>query len=357
MSEKTEQPTPKRLEEAKAKGQVVKSMEIVTGVQLAVILMFFYMNGRVLLQDCADLITLTIQIINQPIDYAMEQIGNAFYQAVLHLFGSMFIMLMLAIILSNLVQTGPMLALEAVQPKADKLNVINNIKNIFSLKSIFSLCINIIKVITLSWVFYYIVSHHIYSFEYLPGYGPEVGLLVMTRIIMWLWSSFLACYILFAVADYAFQYFTLMKEMMMTKEETKQEYKNMEGSPEVKQRQREQQREIASGSLASNVQKSTVVVRNPTHLAVCLYYHSELAPLPQVIEKAEDYMALHIIELAEKANVPVVENVPLARALYGKVELGEVIPESLFEPVAELLRMVMSLDSDDEDDDDDDDED
>ena len=147
----------------------------------------------------------------------------------------------------------------------------------------------------------------------------------------------------------AFVHFQTMKELKMSKDDTKQEYKETEGNPEVKQKRRELQRETANGSLAQNVKKSTVIVRNPTHIAVCLYYQADETPLPVVLDKAQDHMALHVVDMAEEHAIPLVENIPLARALFNQVESGQVIPESLFEPVAELLRVVMNVSYDGED--------
>ena len=208
---------------------------------------------------------------------------------------------------------------------------------------------NILKILVLSLVFYYLLNQHVNMFQYLPTCGAECGVEVTFTLVKWLWGAFLICYLVFAVADYAFVHFQTMKELKMSKDDTKQEYKETEGNPEVKQKRRELQRETANGSLAQNVKKSTVIVRNPTHIAVCLYYQADETPLPVVLDKAQDHMALHVVDMAEEHAIPMVENVPLARALFNQVESGQVIPESLFEPVAELLRVVMNVSYDGED--------
>lgn len=349
MSEKTEKPTDKRLKEARNRGQVIKSAEIVTGLQMAIILGYFLFEGQAFMQSLMYLINLTISVVNLPLQTAADQIIATFVMIVLRFLGGLTLVLLFTIMIGNIVQTGPVWASEALMPSMNKLNVINNAKQLISWKSLFELGKNLVKVIVLSLVFYYLLHRYVNSFQYLPLCSEACGLSVISTLITWLWGCFLGCYVIFGVADYAFQRYSLMKELKMSKEDTKQEYKDSEGNPEVKQKRRETQREVASGSLANNVRKSTVVVRNPTHLAICLYYQAGETPLPQLLEKAEDHMALHVVALAEKAGVPVVENIPLARAIYSQVEAGEAIPESLFEPVAELLRIVMAVPYDESD--------
>ena len=348
--EKTEKPTEKRLREARNKGQVVKSDEIVTGAEMAAILVFFLAQGHDFMEASIQLIDLTIRVSSLDLVDASEIIFGAFTALFIKYIGGLGLFLAFVIILGNVIQTGPMWATEAAQPKFDKLNVVNNVKQLFSMKSVFELAKNILKVLVLSLVFYYILSKYANSFQYLPICDEQCGLKVMMTLILWLWGCFVGCYLLFGSVDYAFQRHKTMDELKMTKQETKQEAKDTEGNPEIKQKRRETAREIASGSLASNVKKSSAVVRNPNHIAVCLFYDAQESPIPKVLEKAKDHMALHIVSLAERNRIPVVENVPLARSLYAEVESGGFIPEELFEPVAELLRFVMELDYEDDED-------
>lgn len=347
MAEKTEKPTEKRLKEARNRGQVIKSPEIVTGLQMAIILGYFLFEGQALMQSIMYLINSTIDAINLPLEAAADQILGRFAMVALRFLGGLALVLICTIIVGNIAQTGPVWAAESLKPSMNKLNVVNNAKQMISWKSVFELVKNLVKVTVLCLVFYYLLHRYVNSFQYLPLCGETCGIEVISTLITWLWGCFLGCYVLFGVADYAFQRFNLMKELKMSKDDTKQEYKDSEGNPEVKQKRREIQREVASGNLAANVKKSSVVVRNPTHLAICLYYQAGETPLPMVLEKAEDHMALHIVGMAEKAGIPVVENIPLARAIYSQVETGSPISENLFEPVADLLRLVMAIPYDD----------
>ncbi|MGB0893129.1 MAG: EscU/YscU/HrcU family type III secretion system export apparatus switch protein [Parashewanella sp.] len=350
--QKTEKPTEKRIRDARKKGQVIQSNEIVTGLEMAAIMAYFIADGHAFFDALVNFISFSINTINLGWEKATEEIYGMFIELFLRYFGSFGLFLSFVIIMGHVVQTGPLWASEALEFKLDKLNVVNNLKQLFSMKSVFELLKNIFKVLILSLVFYYILGKYSNSFQYLPICNEECGLKVMMTMILWLWGCFVGCYLLFGIADYAFQRYTTMEDLKMSKQETKQEHKDTEGSPEIKQKRRETQREVASGSLASNVKRSSAVVRNPNHIAVCIHYDAQESPIPKVLEKAKDHMALQIVDIAERADVPVVENVPLARTLYSKVPEGDFIPEELFEPVAELLRIVMSLDYDDEEDED-----
>ena len=349
MAEKTEKPTQKRLKDARKKGQVIKSTEIVTGLQMAVILGYFIIEGQGMMDAVWKMIEISINSINLPIKIAAESVLAAFVFIMLRFMAGLVVILVITVVISCMAQTGPVWASESLTPSFNKINIINNAKNIFSMKSVFALLKNILKILVLTVVFYYLLHQHVNMFQYLPSCGAECGVTVTFTLVKWLWGAFLICYLVFAVADYAFVHFQTMKELKMSKDDTKQEYKETEGNPEVKQKRRELQRETANGSLVQNVKKSTVIVRNPTHIAVCLYYEADETPLPVVLDKAQDHMALHVVDMAEEHAIPLVENIPLARALFNQVESGQVIPESLFEPVAELLRVVMNVSYDGDD--------
>ncbi|CAH0536007.1 EscU/YscU/HrcU family type III secretion system export apparatus switch protein [Vibrio marisflavi] len=349
MAEKTEKPTQKKIKDARKKGQVAKSNEVTTGVQLAAILLFFYFQGTSLMVGMQDIITVTLDSLNLPIERAFGNIVGAFMEFTLHFGVGLALMLIFITLLTIIAQIGPLFAPESIQPKGEKINPLSNFKNIFSMKSLFELFKSCLKVALLSIIFAYILNKYSSSLQFLPLCGLECGLSVTATLCFWLWGCLIAFYVVFGALDFAFQKHTTMKQLMMSKEDIKQEHKDSEGNPEIKQKRKETHKEIQSGSLADNVKKSSVLVRNPTHLAVCLFYQEGETPLPKVLEKGRGEMALHMVKLAEKYNVPVVENVPLARALMANVESEQYIPESLFEPVAEILRAINNIDYDSDD--------
>ncbi|QDQ24864.1 EscU/YscU/HrcU family type III secretion system export apparatus switch protein [Chitinimonas arctica] len=343
MSEKNEKPTPKRIRDARQKGQVIKSAEIASGVQLGLLLLYLNFQGGPLLDALKTLVMLTVDVSNQQLDYAVNQILIAFLEVMIRFMGLMALMVVAGTVFALMAQVGPLLAWEAVKPSAKKINPLSNLKQMFSLKTLFDFAKSLFKVTVLGLIFTYLLKQYMPTFQFLPLCGLECGLALTTRVIFWMWSALTAFYVVIGIADYAFQYRSTMKQLMMSMEEIKQEYKDSEGNPEIKGKRRETHREVQSGSLAMNVKKSSVLVRNPTHIAICLYFKPGETDLPLVLEKGTGLLAIHMVKLAERANVPVVENIAVARALLANTEAGDFIPSELFEPVAHILRTVMNL--------------
>lgn len=346
MSEKTEQPTTKHLRDARKKGQVVKSDEIVSGAQLIALFGYFYFQGGALIESVKALILATLAVLNQPLMQATTHIKDLFLQIVMQFMGGIALLLIGTTVLATVAQTKPLLAWEALELKLDKLNPMANIKQLVSMKSLFEFLKSVCKVALLSLIFFYLLRRYLGSLQFLPLCGIACGMAVTTQLLAWMWSSLMGFYLVLAIADFAFQRHSVMKQLMMSKEDVKREYKDAEGNPEIKHERKKLHREIQSGSLAANISKSTVIVRNPQHIAICLYYQQGETPLPLVLEKGCDARAVHIVALAEKFGVPIVEHIRVARHLMAQTEVGDAIPASLFEPVAQILRAVMQLDYD-----------
>lgn len=344
MSEKNQQPTEKKRRDSRKEGQVIKSVEIISGLQLVAIWLFFHFFAETLLERSAALMIFPIQMINQPFIYALEMVSEALIKQSLLMLAVLCGLTAALTVLSILLQIGLLLATKAVGVKGKHINPLNNLKQIFSINSIIELIKSTLKVIVLSLIFSGLFIYYAHSFEMLPYADVHIALPLFSHFMSQIWLCLIIFYVVIAVADYAWQHSRVMKQLRMSREEIIQEYKNQEGDPHIKHRRRELQREIQGGSLAQNVKRSTVVVRNPTHIAVCLAYHPQDIPIPRVLEKGAAGQAAQIVMLAQQVAVPVVENIPLARTLFHDVACGETIPDSLFEPVAALLRMVMDID-------------
>lgn len=344
MSEKTEKPTAKKIRDARAKGQVAKSAEITSGVQLAVMLGYFMLEGRYLLDSLTLLLDTTINVIHLDLSSAIKQVSDLFAEILVRVIGGIAAPLVLVTLLTIMAQTGPLLAPEAMKPSLKKINPLSNAKQMFSKQKLFEFGKSIAKVAVLSLIFFYLIRQYGPTIQFLPLCTVACGLQVSTQLLFWMWAVLIGFYVIIGTADLAFQRYSTEQQLMMSLEDIKQEYKNAEGDPHMKQQRKEIYREVQSGSLAANVAKSTVVVRNPTHIAVCLYFCEGETPLPQVIEVGRDHVALNIVALAEKAGIPVVENIGVARALAAQCPIGSYIPAGLFEPVAHLLRIAMKLD-------------
>ncbi|MDM5065593.1 EscU/YscU/HrcU family type III secretion system export apparatus switch protein [Aeromonas salmonicida] len=351
MSEKTEKPTPKKIRDARKKGQVAKSAEITSGIQLVVLLGYFCLEGPALWQAIQQMIEVTMSVVNHDVVYAVSQWLELFVSVVIRFLGGLAALMLMTTIAAIVGQIGPLLATEALQPSLKKLNLLDNLKQMFSMQNLFEFIKSIFKVTTLSLIFYYLLHRYSPSIQFLPLHTVAAGVQLCVRLLFWMMLALIGFYVIFGIADFAFQRYNNTKKLMMSLEDIKQEHKNSEGNPEIKHKRKEVHREIQSGSLAKNVAKSTVVVRNPTHVAVCLFYHPDTTPLPQVIETGYDKRALHIIRLAEKSGIPTVENIDVARALARGTPVGGYIPPDLFEPVAHILRLAMNLHYDDDEDD------
>jgi len=342
-SEKTEKPTPKKIREARKKGQVAKSVELPIGCQLAVILFFLHSQGEKLMSGILQLITIAINATLYSVEEGMRLFLLAFVDVLMQSLMLLGGILIAVTLISIMVQVGFLIASEALTPKADKLNIVSNLKQMFAIKNIVEFIKSLVKMLVIGIVFFYLLKQYGGSMQFLPYLSITDGMAFIYQLIYWLWGALVVCYLLFFIADYAFQKQQIMKQLMMSKEEIKQEFKDSEGNQEIKGHRRALHQEIQSGSLAANVKKSSVIVRNPTHVAVGIYYEQGITPLPQVVVKGVDNMAKHIVELAEKNNVPVVEDITLARTLLAEVEIEHYIPGHLFEPVAELLWLIRQM--------------
>lgn len=343
-SEKNKKPTAKRLREAREKGQVIKSVEITSGVQLVILVAYFFLTGNTIIDQVSALIRSSINQLQQPFTFALARIGAECMAVLIHIVGILGGALILMTILVGIAQVGPLLATKALAFKGEHLNPINNAKQLFSLRSLFEIIKSVLKVGGLTLIFGYLLARYAASFGYLAYCGSRCAIPVFGTLMSWLLGALIACYVVFSLLDYTFQHYNTMKQLKMSHEEVKRENKDSDGDPHIKQKRRQLQREVQSGSFAKNVKRSTAIVRNPTHFAVCLFYHPDDAPLPMVIEKGKGERAALIIALAERQGIPIVENIALARALHRDVVCGDTIPETLFEPVAAILRLALTLD-------------
>ncbi|MFM0515531.1 EscU/YscU/HrcU family type III secretion system export apparatus switch protein, partial [Paraburkholderia sp. RL17-373-BIF-A] len=338
MSEKSEKPTAKRIRDARQEGQIATSQEVNASVLLAVTLLWMTAEGPALVTGLAGLVTVTVASVNLPIHSALQQVADHFVMVIERFVFGFAALLVTALTLTGLIQSGFLFAPKALLPSGQRISPLSNVKQIVSVKSLFELCKSVLKVVILGCIFFYLVKRYAASFAHLPLAGVEAGLAVCVQMARWMWEILLGVTAMFAVADYAMKHRQLIKQLMMSRDDIKQEFKNSEGNQEVKHRRRELHREVQSGSFAASVGQSLVVLRNPSHIAVCLRYVSGETPLPQVLEIGRGALALSIVALAEAQGIPVVENVQLARALAASTTPGDYIPEPLFQAVAHVLR-------------------
>ena len=247
-------------------------------------------------------------------------------------------------LIATMGQTRLLVSFESIKPKFSKLNPINGFKNLFSLKSIVELLKNLIKISILLYIIYTSLRDIMeVSERYLYADILGAGTHLLNAIFVKLLKVILA-FIVIAAADFLYQWWDFERQMKMTKQEVKEEYKQTEGDPQVKGRIKQLQRQMSQSRMMQQVPDADVVVRNPTHVAVALRYHPGEDAAPIVLAKGLDYLALKIVEVAEANDVVTIENVPLARQLYAEAELNQAIPSDLYEAVADVMVYLYKMD-------------
>ncbi|MGE4546557.1 MAG: flagellar biosynthesis protein FlhB [Desulfurella sp.] len=341
--EKTEKATPKRREEARKKGQVAKSIELNSAVLLFVTLIFFYFNANSF-KDTA--IYSFTYFLNLPYHISLDNVGSLYSDIMKILFmfvGVFFVLIVIVALLVNVAQTGIMLSFEKLNFDLEKLNPINGIKNLFSLRALGELAKSILKIIIIFSIMYFFIKAKYKSWLDLTDQPINVFTVVLAKN-MFAITFYLVLFMVFlAILDYMYQKYIFERSIMMSKEEVKEEFKQMEGDPKIKAKIRKMQMELARRRMMENVKTADVVITNPTHVAVALKYDQSKMNAPKVVAKGLDEVALRIKETAIKNEVVIVENPPLAQSLYKQAQIDKEIPIELYEAVAKILSYVYNL--------------
>lgn len=344
MSEKSQPPTPKKIEDERKKGRVAKSADLAVCMQLGVVLAWLTFEGPALYDALQALVSRMLGGLNEPVEDAVHGMLGPSLLLFVRFAGGLAVLLIVTTWLAMVLQVGMLVAPESVRPKYERIDPIAKAKQLFSMQSFFEFGKSLVKVAVLAVVFFYLIRQYTPSLAALPQCGPSCGLALTARLLFWLMAVLVVAYVVFGGLDFAYQKYQLRKQLMMSHDEIKRESKEVEGDREIKNKRRDIHREtIESGSLSDNVKRSTAVVRNPTRLAICLRYVPGETPVPLVIEKGRNARARTIVHLAEREGVPVVEHVPVARRLMDDVEIDGPIPADLFDAVAAILRLALDL--------------
>jgi flagellar biosynthetic protein FlhB len=344
QEEKTEQPTPRRREKARKRGQVARSQELnsVAVIFFGVLALIIF-SGHIL----SNLVNVFyFNLANIYSDLNITTTYNLFISngsSLLKVITPVLILVGLAGLLINLAQVGFMVSLEPITPKLDKLDIVKGLKRLLSTKTLFELFRDTLKILIIGYIAFLTLKGEMNN--YIPLADQEVGQIMSfaARVALKVALRVVGALLLLAILDYAYQKFEFEKKLKMTKQELKEEFKQYEGDPLIKSRIRRIQREMARTRMLQEVPKADVVVTNPTDIAVALKYDAETMSAPKVTAKGQRLLAEKIKEIAIKAGVPIVENKPLAKALFDAVEVGMMIPARLFRAVAEVLAYVYKL--------------
>jgi flagellar biosynthetic protein FlhB len=344
MSDKTEAPTSHRLQEAREEGQVVRSQELNTAVIILVSAFLLRGPGVKLGEAFKYLVTTTISDLPHA-DLSVEWLRGtsfSFARQILPSLGLLLAGLLLVGVVVTLGQTQFLWAGKKIGLDLKRLNPLDGFKRIFSKRGLIELLKALFKLGWVSWVAYGFLRSHFNELVSLTEYdlGTAVGRL--SDLVISLTMRVGGMYLVLAVADYAYQRWDLYKNLRMSKEEIKEENKRAEGDPMLKNRVRSMQRQMARGRMMANVHKATVVITNPTHLAVAIEY-TEGMKAPKVLAKGPYRVAERIVSIAKEHAIPVIQNIPLARALYKTIDIGQEISPDLYLAMAEVLAYVFKL--------------
>ena len=350
-AEKTEQPTQKKLDDARKEGQVAKSQEIATAFSLLalfviirVIYPFLGTNFQTLFERIYNNIPNVARTYDGmlPVAYIRSILSNAILTMFL-MSAPFFIVAFIIAFVSDLVQVGFKPTAKPLQPKLSKLNPISGMKKIFSARKLFDFLKSILKLAVMAVVIYSFFTGRTESLFLLYDMPLKQAIGLMGNLIIDLGFRIAAAYMIIALIDLIYQRRKFNKDMMMTKKEVKDEYKNSEGDPQVKGAQKRRMMEASRRRMMQQLPQADVVITNPTHYAVAIKYDADEADAPVVVAKGADYLAQKIKEIAKDNKVEIVENKPLARMLYANVEVGEMVPPELYKAVAEVLAYVYHL--------------
>lgn len=338
--------TPRKLEQARKEGQVVKSKDFSTAVSLLILFSVIFGLAPFIWDQIVQVFTLLYeQIPNAHVD----KIGYTYILMIAVKGAALIIGPILAIawfvaVMADFIQVGPLVATAPLMPKLDKLNPTKYFKNIMSIKTLFELFKNIVKVIILGYIGWMVYKDHIESILMLASIDNNFAVMIefgklITEFI------FKACiaFLVIAAADYGVTKWKFLKDQKMSFKEIKDEYKNSEGDPNVKAQLRQRRMQMLQQGAMDAVPTADFVVTNPTHVACALKYVAEEMDSPMLIAKGTELIAKKIIDIAKEHNVPVIENPPVARALFKMVDINQSIPPELYKAVAEILMFVYKM--------------
>jgi flagellar biosynthetic protein FlhB len=342
--EKTEDATPKRLREAREKGQIAKSKDLSTVFELIVVFVTIALTLEFATAELKSYMEGVFQMIDKDevTGHDMWIVGKMSLEVMIKVMLPALAAGFIAALLIGFIQVGPIFTTEPLTPKFEKLNPIEGLKNMFKIVTLIELIKNVAK---LALVFY-LAYTTIQAFRQDIFNASQVELVdavsVTGEIVYSFFIKVAVVFFIIALIDTAVQRWNYMKNMRMSKDEVKREYKQDEGDPQIKSERRRLHREMVFGDTRKNVKKSDAVVSNPIHVAVAIAYDKNEMAAPEIMAKGQRRFAETILQIAREENIPVIRNIPLAWSLLA-LEEGDAIPEELYEPVAEVLSLVYEM--------------
>lgn len=347
-ADKTEEPTAKKLSDARKEGQVAKSQELINGAMLFALFIAIKLFGGYLANSFIKVFYRNYGYIST-YSVEMPQLGNLssmFGQAMLDILLMclpIFAFGLLVALALNIFQVKWQVTTKPLQPKLNRLNPVSGFKKIISPEKLFELVKSIAKIAIIFWVAYSTLMDEIDKLKILYDLELFPAVKYITDFVVNMCIKISAVYLIIGLADFIYQKLKFKKDMRMSKQEVKDEYKQQEGDPQIKGRIKSKMRETSMRRMMQNMPEADVVITNPTHFACAIKYDKEKASAPVLIAKGADHLAQKLKDIAKEHDVPIVENKPLARMLYYNVDVDAEIPQELYQMTAEVLAYVYQL--------------
>ncbi|MCG3180656.1 MAG: Flagellar biosynthetic protein FlhB [Phycisphaerae bacterium] len=343
MGEKTERPTPHKLQEARESGQVAKSTDLTAALALLGALVTLNLLGPSILRQLAGLTGRMLGGDGSLRPESMLASARASFSTAANVVLPLVLAAAAAAFLANLVQVGFIATWRPVMPDFNKINPIAGLGRLFSSRNLVKMLVNIGKIVLIAWVCWATISARmeeitgLMSLDFWGSVGASAELVYVLAIRVSL------VLLVLAILDFAFQRYQHEKQLMMSRHELREELKRMEGDPTLRARRRNVARQLAMQRIAAEVPRADVIVTNPTHVAVALKYDPQAMGAPRVVAKGADLMAEQIRKIAIQNRVPIVRRAPLARALFAACDIGDQVPVKFYKAVAEVLAYVYEL--------------
>ncbi|MBP2240143.1 flagellar biosynthetic protein FlhB [Cytobacillus eiseniae] len=340
--EKTEKATPKKRQDSRKKGQVAKSQDVNTAIVLLGVFLFLLFAGSYLKDIIINLMKHSFQefMLLELTEVNVYTVFLTILKELVVLLAPIMAVAMISGVAANYMQVGFLFSTETIQPKLEKLDPIKGFKRIFSVRALVELLKSMLKIGFVGLVTFMVLWSRIDEILILSQLSVGAALATIGGLTVQMGIFASAALLFLSSLDYLYQKYDFEKNIRMSKQDIKDEYKNIEGDPLIKSKIKQKQREMAMSRMMQEVPNADVVITNPTHYAVALKYDETKSDAPYVIAKGVDFVAQKIKLIAKEKEIITVENRPLARALYSQTEIGDAIPEEFFKAVAEILAYV-----------------
>ncbi|WP_034552264.1 flagellar biosynthesis protein FlhB [Carnobacterium funditum] len=341
---KTEKPSPKKIKDSRKKGQIAKSQDLTSAVTFIVFVgSSAFLGPYILKQGFLYLRAYFSEgLIVGGLENDLGNIGMKAIVFILVLAGPFLAIGFVASLIASMLQTGFLFSAEAIKFDIKKINPVSGFKNMFSKKTMFTLLKNIMKLGLVFFMAYLMISSSINHLVNAGNIGTRKLFFLVMELVKSLGVQLGIVLLVLGIADYIYQVYDYRNGLKMSKQDLKDEYKQSEGDPQIKGKRKQFHRQMTSGMLA-DVETATAVITNPTHLAIAIRYDKSQDEVPIIVAKGADYQAAKIRERAKESQVPIIENKPVARAMYQSIEVGQPVPVDMYQAIAEILALVYQM--------------